>query len=69
MEEHRCKVVAAKTADLRCGSLLAGAQIEVEDRRYTNLHRLVDIEVEDSRCNNVSVALDDPRCQSLASKW
>ncbi len=69
MEEHRCKVAAAQSADRRCSNLLESAQIEVEDRRHSSVHSLFEIEVEDHRCNSVSIAFEDPRCQGLISKW
>jgi hypothetical protein len=62
-------MVATETDDLRCSSLIFGSQIEVEEPRYKSLHRLVDLEVEDSRCNSAAVAMEDPRCQCLSSKW
>ncbi len=69
MGEERCRVVATRTLDLRCNDLLSGREFQVEDSRYRKMEPLVEFEVEDSRCNSVSIAFEDPRCYGLVSKW
>jgi hypothetical protein len=69
MEEHRCRMAAAATDDCRCKNLLDSAMTGMEDPRYKSLHRHVDIEVEDPRCNYVVMEMEDPRCEGLSLKW
>jgi len=69
MEEHRCRTVALAMDDCRGMNLLDGATIEAEDLRHSNQRQLVDIEVEDSRCNHTAIEMEDPRCRGFSSKW
>jgi hypothetical protein len=69
VEDHRCRIVAVVAEDCRCRNRFDGTTIEAEDPRYKSLTRRVDIEVEDSRCNNIAFEMEDPRCRGLTSKW
>jgi hypothetical protein len=54
--------------DFRCKGLLDSALNVTHDLRYKGLHRRADVEVEDSRCGSVAIAMKDPRCKGLSSK-
>ena len=69
MEDLRCKIVAMKTEDLRCGSLLSGVAIEMEDPRCKSLLNRVVIEMDEPRCRNVAIDIEDPRCNNLLMTW
>jgi hypothetical protein len=62
-------MLATAIEDLRCTSLFDSAVIVTRDPRYKCLHRRVDIEVEDSRCISVAIAMEDPRCKGLSLNW
>jgi len=69
MEESRCKIVVADTEDCRYSNLLDYMVRGVEDPRCRSLQPRATTEVEDCRCNNVSITMEDPRCMGLILKW
>jgi hypothetical protein len=69
MEEHRCRMEAASTEDCRCKYLHESAIPPAHDPRYKHLRLQVELEVEDCRCNSVSLEMEDPRCKNLLTMW
>jgi hypothetical protein len=41
----------------------------LEDQRCRNLNHRMALEVEDHRCNAVTIRMEDPRCNSLPGRW
>jgi hypothetical protein len=69
MEDHRCRMEVSAIEDCRCNNLLDSATTKTEDPRYKGLHRRLEIEVEDFRCNRVVMKMEDPRCKGLSLMW
>ena len=69
MEEQRCNMAASASEDCRCDNLLGSITGRTEDPRYKSLHRRVELEIEDYRCNRVAMEMEDPRCKGISSTW
>ena len=69
MEFSRCRIVAIEMDDPRGAGVLSGVAIDAEDARCRSLTDSQVPEVEDARCNQVTIRMEDPRCQSLYMKW
>jgi hypothetical protein len=69
MEFARCKIVAAEMDDPRCAGALNAVSIETEDSRCMYLTEGRMLEVDDAHSRSVTIAVEDPRCRSLYSKW
>jgi hypothetical protein len=65
MEEHRCKIVASGMDDSRMKGPLFSGPMQSEDPRYSTLPTHGAIQMDDCRLNGVTIAMEDPRCQSL----
>jgi len=69
MEDPRCRIAASEMEDHRCGNLLSGVVIEIEDPRLESLFCRMALEIEDPRCMRVTVEMEDHRCKSLFMTW
>ena len=69
MNEPRCKIAAFEIDDPRCGKLLDGVVIVIEDLRCRNLGDRLVLEMEDPRCSRTAMKMEDPRCVSMFMTW
>jgi len=69
MESSRCKVAAIGIDDPRGAGFHSAVTIEAEDPRCRNLLEGQMLETDGPCGRNVSIKLEDARCQSLYMNW